>query len=219
MLRKSTNWGVKCRTTAQTLEGSFGKWTIPTFGDSAATPATPLQNLLCLPASQKIEETLWTSLRTFEERKNLLNIMAATSPEKGKSRIAQRARETQIPIERIKAMVQASQQKSGRRTLAHVDELMAQPGMAASAQTILRWTMAAPFRCGVWKHSSTVPFPWQIGHTFARRTVPIPRHVGHRSFWIPQDRLRKDRPEQASVWRRLSQIYVWNLPKRPSEQN
>ena len=172
-----------------------------------------------LLTSQSEEETLWTSLRTFEERKNLLNIMAATSPEKGKSRIAQRARETQIPIERIKAMVQASQQKSGRRTLAHVDELMAQPGMAASAQAILRWTMAAPFRCGVWKHSSTVPFPWQIGHTFARRTVPIPRHVGHRSFWIPQDRLRKDRPEQASVWRRLSQIYVWNLPKRPSEQN
>ena len=86
------------------------------------------------PARQKIEETLWTSLRTFEERKNLLNIMAATSPKKGKSRIAQRARETHIPIERIKAMIQASQQKSGRRTLAHVDELMAQPAMAASAQ-------------------------------------------------------------------------------------
>src|SRR6185437_9240930 len=134
MLRKSTNWGVKCRTSARTLEGSFGKWTIPTFGNSAATPATPLQNLLCLPASQKIEETLWTSLRTFEERKNLLNIMAATSPKKGKSRIAQRARETHIPIERIKAMIQASQQKSGRSTLAHVDELMAQPAMAASAQ-------------------------------------------------------------------------------------
>lgn len=73
-------------------------------------------------------------MRTFEERKNLLNIMAATNSKKGKSRIAQRARETQIPIEGIKAMVQASQQKSGRRTLAHVDELMAQPGMAASAQ-------------------------------------------------------------------------------------
>ena len=116
------------------MEKSFGKWTIPTFGDSAATPATPLRNLLCLPASQKVEETLWTSLRMFEERKNLLNSMAARSPKKGKSPIGQGASETQIHIERIKAMLQASQQNSWRRTVAHVDKIMAQPRVAASAR-------------------------------------------------------------------------------------
>jgi two-component system chemotaxis response regulator CheB len=92
------------------------------------------KSALLTSQSEKFEETQWTSLRMFEERKNLLNSMAARSPKEGKSPIAQGARETQIHIERIKAMLQASQQKSWRRTIAHVDKIMAQPRVAASAR-------------------------------------------------------------------------------------
>jgi two-component system chemotaxis response regulator CheB len=48
--------------------------------------------------SEKIEETLWISLRMFEERKNLLNST------QGKFAV-QRARETQIHIDRIRAIL------------------------------------------------------------------------------------------------------------------
>jgi hypothetical protein len=48
--------------------------------------------------SEKIEETLWISLRMFEERKNLLNST--------RSKFAvQRAEETQVHIERIRAIL------------------------------------------------------------------------------------------------------------------
>jgi two-component system chemotaxis response regulator CheB len=58
--------------------------------------------------SEKIEETLWTSLRMFEERKNLLNNMAHTQTrQKGKSSYAQRAKETEVHIERIREMLLA----------------------------------------------------------------------------------------------------------------
>jgi hypothetical protein len=46
--------------------------------------------------SEKIEETLWISLRMFEERKNLLNST-------NNAFAAQRAKETQVHIERIRA--------------------------------------------------------------------------------------------------------------------
>jgi two-component system chemotaxis response regulator CheB len=59
--------------------------------------------------SEKIEETLWTSLRMFEERKNLLNNMAQReSHPKGKDSYAQRAKETEVHIERIREMLVAS---------------------------------------------------------------------------------------------------------------
>jgi two-component system chemotaxis response regulator CheB len=48
--------------------------------------------------SEKIEETLWISLRMFEERKNLLNST-------DNAFAAQRAKETQIHIERIRAIL------------------------------------------------------------------------------------------------------------------
>jgi len=48
--------------------------------------------------SEKIEETLWISLRMFEERKNLLNSTHAAFA-------VQRAKETQIHIERIRAIL------------------------------------------------------------------------------------------------------------------
>ncbi len=58
--------------------------------------------------SEKIEETLWTSLRMFEERKNLLNNMARTQiRQRGKDSYAQRAKETEIHIERIREMLLA----------------------------------------------------------------------------------------------------------------
>jgi two-component system chemotaxis response regulator CheB len=48
--------------------------------------------------SEKIEETLWTSLRMFEERKNLLNSTHNTFA-------VQRAKETQVHIDRIRAIL------------------------------------------------------------------------------------------------------------------
>jgi two-component system, chemotaxis family, protein-glutamate methylesterase/glutaminase len=59
--------------------------------------------------SEKIEETLWTALRMFEERKNLLNNMALSSPGKGGRHYAKRAAETQVHVERVRAMLQAPQ--------------------------------------------------------------------------------------------------------------
>jgi two-component system, chemotaxis family, protein-glutamate methylesterase/glutaminase len=56
--------------------------------------------------SEKIEETLWVSLRMFEERKNLLNNMANDEryPSARRS-YSTEAKETQIHIERIRAML------------------------------------------------------------------------------------------------------------------
>jgi two-component system chemotaxis response regulator CheB len=61
--------------------------------------------------SEKIEETLWVSLRMFEERKNLLNTMASrpggAALSRGKGGYAQRAREADVHIERIREMLLA----------------------------------------------------------------------------------------------------------------
>ena len=60
--------------------------------------------------TEKVEETLWTSLRMLEERKNLLNNMAQTQiDQKGKASYAQRAQETDVHIERIREMLLASE--------------------------------------------------------------------------------------------------------------
>lgn len=83
--------------------------------------------------SEKIEETLWMSLRMFEERKNLLNSMAKRGVS-GKSDLMQRGKETQAHIERIKAMLRASQQNTGKARLAHVRKIMARPRIAKSAR-------------------------------------------------------------------------------------
>jgi two-component system, chemotaxis family, protein-glutamate methylesterase/glutaminase len=85
--------------------------------------------------SEKIEETLWVSLRMFEERKNLLNNIAEQqSKVKGKSPAAQRARETQVHIERIKAMLLAQQSKSWQETFTRVEKLINLPRVAMSAR-------------------------------------------------------------------------------------
>jgi two-component system, chemotaxis family, protein-glutamate methylesterase/glutaminase len=59
--------------------------------------------------SEKIEETLWTALRMFEERKNLLNNMATKHRTRGLNPYAVRAKETQVHVERVRAMLQAPQ--------------------------------------------------------------------------------------------------------------
>ncbi len=65
--------------------------------------------------SEKIEETLWVSLRMFEERKNLLNSMAHKQSGTGqKAAYAQRAAESQVHIERIRAMLLAPVMSSKR---------------------------------------------------------------------------------------------------------
>lgn len=85
--------------------------------------------------SEKIEETLWVSLRMFEERKNLLNNLAQQRrPVKGKSSVAQRAKETQVHIERIRAMLLAQQSKSWEETFTSVNKVMAMPRVAKSAR-------------------------------------------------------------------------------------
>lgn len=58
----------------------------------------------------KVEETLWVALRMFEERKNLLVTM---SQEKSHSpSVVQRAKESQVHIERIRAMLKSSDEAS-----------------------------------------------------------------------------------------------------------
>jgi two-component system chemotaxis response regulator CheB len=60
--------------------------------------------------SERIEETLWISLRMFEERKNLLN---NTAQQERRPRMKRwywkQAKETNVHIERIRAMLQTSQ--------------------------------------------------------------------------------------------------------------
>lgn len=56
----------------------------------------------------KIEETLWFALRMFEERKNLLGRMTDKVPERQAKSFAERAEESNIHIERIRAMLKAS---------------------------------------------------------------------------------------------------------------
>jgi two-component system, chemotaxis family, protein-glutamate methylesterase/glutaminase len=89
------------------------------------------ESALLTSQSEKIEETLWISLRMFEERTNLLNSMAQRDvSSKRKSPFAQRARETQVHIERVKAMLRASQQNTWKRRVADVDKEMSKPRMA-----------------------------------------------------------------------------------------
>jgi two-component system chemotaxis response regulator CheB len=65
---------------------------------------------LLLSQSEQIEETLWISMRMFEERKNLLNGMATREPrDAAKRNYLERAREAEVHIGRIRAMLKAPQ--------------------------------------------------------------------------------------------------------------
>jgi two-component system chemotaxis response regulator CheB len=58
--------------------------------------------------SEKIEESLWVSLRMLEERRNLLNNMGQKETRaSGKRSYADRAKETAVHIERIRDMLLA----------------------------------------------------------------------------------------------------------------
>jgi two-component system chemotaxis response regulator CheB len=60
--------------------------------------------------SEKIEETLWVALRMFEERKNLLNNTGQREARGSVKRwYKQRAHDTDIHVQRIRAMLLASQ--------------------------------------------------------------------------------------------------------------
>jgi two-component system, chemotaxis family, protein-glutamate methylesterase/glutaminase len=66
--------------------------------------------------SEKIEETLWVSLRMLEERKNLLNNMADTERSASrKASYAERAEETEVHIDRVRAMLLAREPKLADR--------------------------------------------------------------------------------------------------------
>jgi two-component system chemotaxis response regulator CheB len=56
----------------------------------------------------KIEETLWVALRMFEERQNLLVTMSKSESKKSPSSASQRAKDSQVHIDRIRAMLKAT---------------------------------------------------------------------------------------------------------------
>lgn len=58
--------------------------------------------------SEKIEETLWTALRMFEERQNLLATMNARGDGKSSSALSERANDAQVHIDRIRDMLKAT---------------------------------------------------------------------------------------------------------------
>lgn len=60
--------------------------------------------------SEKIQETLWVSLRMFEERKNLLQTMSDPNSGKFSRSAGERAKEADMHIKRIRAMLLASEQ-------------------------------------------------------------------------------------------------------------
>ncbi len=58
--------------------------------------------------SARIEETLWTALRMFEERQNLVATMKNRGTGVSSSALSQRAEEAQVHIDRIRAMLKAT---------------------------------------------------------------------------------------------------------------
>lgn len=77
-------------------------------GHSFTAPA------LLTSQTEKIEETLWASLRMFEERKNLLNNMAERETASTRKRgYSERAKETQVHIERIRSMLLSPPPQAG----------------------------------------------------------------------------------------------------------
>ncbi|MEX2529289.1 MAG: hypothetical protein WD960_00825 [Gemmatimonadota bacterium] len=67
-------------------------------------------NMLRAAQESKIEETLWYALRQFEERKNLLRTMAEKSNDSSSQSLEERAEESEVHIERIRAMLRAGSQ-------------------------------------------------------------------------------------------------------------
>jgi len=73
-------------------------------------------SVLLAQQTAKIEETLWVALRMFEERQNLLVTMSKNEDKKSPSSISLRAKDSQIHIERIRAMLKATDKGSDATT-------------------------------------------------------------------------------------------------------
>ncbi|WP_417582965.1 chemotaxis protein CheB [Nitrincola sp.] len=65
-------------------------------------------SVLLAQQTVKIEETLWVALRMFEERQNLLVTMSKNESKQSSSSISQRAKDSQVHIDRIRAMLKAT---------------------------------------------------------------------------------------------------------------
>ncbi|MEX1198548.1 MAG: chemotaxis protein CheB [Pseudohongiellaceae bacterium] len=70
-------------------------------------------SVLLAQQTAKIEETLWVALRMFEERQNLLVTMNKNDKKRTSSSISQRANDSQVHIERIRAMLKATDEGAG----------------------------------------------------------------------------------------------------------
>jgi two-component system, chemotaxis family, protein-glutamate methylesterase/glutaminase len=65
-------------------------------------------SVLLAEQTAKIEETLWVALRMFEERRNLLVNMSHRSSRGFSPSAAERAKESEVHIERIRSMLKSS---------------------------------------------------------------------------------------------------------------
>lgn len=63
--------------------------------------------------TMKIEETMWIALRMFEERKNLLTEMARGKEGVGSKSALERAKMSQVHIDRIRAILKTADNESG----------------------------------------------------------------------------------------------------------
>ncbi len=63
--------------------------------------------------TKKVEETMWTALRMFEERKNLLTEMAKGEKGVGSHSALERAKMSQVHIDRIRAILKTTDNESG----------------------------------------------------------------------------------------------------------
>jgi two-component system, chemotaxis family, protein-glutamate methylesterase/glutaminase len=68
--------------------------------------------VLLAEQTAKIEETLWAALRMFEERRNLLHVMSARGSKGAAPGSTERAREAEVHIERIRAMLKFNHKPS-----------------------------------------------------------------------------------------------------------
>lgn len=65
-------------------------------------------SVLLAEQTAKIEETLWVALRMFEERRNLLMNMSTSSSRGFSVSAAERAKDSEVHIERIRSMLKSS---------------------------------------------------------------------------------------------------------------
>ena len=69
-------------------------------------------SVLLAEQTERIEETLWVALRMFEERKNLLTTLVEANGGRGSRSASERAKESDVHIERIRDMLLSSDKAS-----------------------------------------------------------------------------------------------------------